>query len=238
MLFSRLSLTGLPPAPSAVLPQPPPPQHLPAPQHSLCKFSFFFLVVLHLLTLVSERYLQLLCHPIPLCRIPTLRRHHPLHTSSAPLLASSGCVDALVTTPICPWLNVSFYLLSFCFCSLLLHCPFVPHPFPHAVSVLSCCVPSLMPHPLSHAMSVLLCCVFTPTCATSTPLPLAYPSCIDVPTSVCHVGCLSTPLHCTLCSACIVPPPPPIPLPCLMCASVHVPVRLCTCYFTCIRIRL
>ena len=131
-----------------------------------------------------------------------------------------------------------FFFLSFCFCSLLLHCPFVPHPFPHAVSILLCRVPSLMPHPLSHATSILSCRIFTPTCAASTPLPLAYPGCIDIPTSVHCVRCLSTPLHCTLCSVCVVPPPPPTPLPHLICTSVRVPVRLCTCYFTCIRIRL
>ena len=208
------------------------------PQHSLCKFSFSFLVVFHLLTLVSKRYLQLLRHPILLCCVPMLHQHHLLHASSTPLLASSSCVDALVTTPVCPWLNVSFFLLLFCFCSLLLHCHFVPRPFPHAMSVLLCHVPSLMPHPLSHATSILSCRVFTPTCAASTPLPLAYPGCIDILTSVHRVRCLSMPLHCTLCSAYVVPPPPPTPLPHLMCVSVHVPVRLCTCYFTCIRIRL
>ena len=99
MLFSRLSLTGLPSTPSTMLPQPPPPppQHLPAPQHSSCNFLFFFLVVLHLLTLISKHYLQLLHHPIPLCRIPTLCWHHLLHALSTPLLASSSCIDALVT---------------------------------------------------------------------------------------------------------------------------------------------
>ena len=117
-------------------------------------------------------------------------------------------------------------------------CGASPCPFSCAVSVLLCRVPSLMLHPLSHAASILLCRVFTPTRAASTPLPLAYPSCIDVPTSVHRVGCLSTPLHCMLCSACIVPPPPPTPLPHLMCASVRVSVQLCTCYFTCLRIRL
>ena len=153
MLFSRLSLTGLPPAPSAMLPQAP--QHLPAPQHSLCKFSFFFLVVLHLLTLVSKCYLQFLRCPIPLCHIPTLCQHHPLHTLSTPLLASSGCVNALVTAPICPRLNVSFFffiiLPLLTPASLSLRCPFMPRPFPHAASALLCCIHSLVPRPFSHA---------------------------------------------------------------------------------------
>ena len=213
-LFSRLSLTGLPPTPSAVLPQPP--QHLPAPQHSSCKFSFIFLVVLHLLTLVSERYLQLLCHPIPLCRVPTLCQHHPLHASSTPLLASSGCVDASVTAPVCPRLNVSLFFLSFCLCSLLLCCPFVPRPLPHAASPPSCCVPSLMPRLLSRAASVLSCHVFTPTRAASTPHPLAYPGCIDVLTYARCVRCLGphqrpSTARCALCALC----PHPLLRPCL-----------------------
>ena len=47
-----------------------------------------------------------------------------------------------------------------------------------------------MPRLLSRAASVLSCRVFTPTRAASTPLPLAYPGCINVPTSARHVGCL------------------------------------------------
>ena len=63
------------------------------------------------------------------------------------------------------------------------------HPFPHAASILSYYVPSLMLCLLSYAMSILLCHIFTPTCAASTPLPLAYPSYIDILTSVRRVGC-------------------------------------------------
>ena len=111
-------------------------------------------------------------------------------------------------------------LLSLC-------CPFMPRPFPHAASVLSCCVPSLMPHPLFCATSVLSCRIFTPTRAASTPLPLAYPGCIDVPTSVHCVRCLSphrcpSAVHCALCVLC----PHPLLHPCLtlcmhLCAIVH-----------------
>ena len=98
--------------------------------------------------------MQLLCCPIPLCCVPTLCRHHPLHALSTPLLASSGCVNASVTAPICPQLNVSFFLLLFCLCSLRLCCPFMLCPLSRAVSVLVlrpflCCVHSLVPclHP-------------------------------------------------------------------------------------------
>ena len=195
MLFSRLSLTGLPPAPSAMLPQAP--QHLPVPQHSSCKF-FFFLVVLHLLTLVSKRYLQLLLCPIPLCHVPTLRQHHPLHTSSTPLLASFGCINASVTTPVCPQLNVSFFFLSFCFCSLLLCCPFVPHPFPYAMSVLSCHIPSLMPHPFPYATSPPSCCILSlmlhpfshtmspPSCCVCSLMPCPFSCATSSPPPVLH----------------------------------------------------
>ena len=94
-----------------------------------------------------------------------LCRHHPLHASSTPLLASSSCVNASVTAPVCPWLNVSFIYLLFCLCSLWLCCPFVPcplsravsvlvlRPFSRAASVLSCHVCSLMLRLFSRAMS-------------------------------------------------------------------------------------
>ena len=109
--------------------------------------------------------------------VTMLCRHHLLHASSTPLLASSGCVNASVTAPVCPRLNVSFFFYCFAFA----HSGFV---------VPSCCVCSLVLRPFSCATSILSCRVFTPTCAASTPLPLAYPGCIDVPTYARHVGCL------------------------------------------------
>ena len=109
-----------------------------------------------------------------------------------------------------------------------------------AASALSCRVRSLVPRPFS--------------CRVRSPVPLLHPHprCINPPSpglswlhrrpdlcAPCRMPrSSSTPLHCTLCSACVVPPPPPTPLPRLMRASVSVPVRLYTCYFTCIRIRL
>ena len=192
-----------------------------------------------MLTLVSERYLQLLRHPIPLCRVPMLRRHHPLHASSTPLLASSGCVDASVTAPVCPRLNVSLFFLLFCLCSLLLRCPFVPRPLPHAVSPPSCRVCSLVLRPFSHAASSPPPALHQPpfpwpipAASTSRPLRAVSDALVIVDTPPLHA------VLCTPCSARVVPPPPPTPLPRLMRASVRVPVRLCTCYFTCIRIRL
>ena len=53
----------------------------------------------------------------------------------------------------------------------------------HATSALSC-------HICSCAASVLPCRFFTPTRTASTPLPLAYPGCIDILTYACRVGCL------------------------------------------------
>ena len=200
MLFSRLSLTDLPPAPSAMLPQAP--QHLPVPQHSSCKF-LFFLVVLHLLTLVSKRYLQLLLCPIPLCHVPTLRQHHPLHTSSTPLLASFGCINASVTTPVCPQLNVSFFFYHFafansCFVVPSCHIPFLmPCLFSHATSPPLCHIPSLMPPPLPHAASFPSCCIHS---LILCPLPHA------VSALLCHVHSLVPHLHPHLC--CINPPSP------------------------------
>ena len=92
------------------------------------------------------------------------------------------------------------------------------------------------------------------SCRVRSPVPLLHPHprCINPPSpglswlhrcpdlcAPCWMPWSSLmPLHCTLCSACVVPPPPPTPLPRLMRASVSVPVRLYTCYFTCIRIRL
>jgi hypothetical protein len=114
-----------------------------------------------------------------------------------------------------------------------------------AASALSCRV-------RSRAASVLVPRPFS--CRVRSPVPLLHPHprCINPPSpglswlhrrpdlcAPCRMPrSSSTPLHCTLCSACVVPPPPPTPLPRLMRASVSVPVRLYTCYFTCIRIRL
>jgi hypothetical protein len=87
--------------------------------------------------------------------VTMLCRHHLLHASSTPLLASSGCVNASVTAPVCPRLNVSFFFYCFAFahsCFVVPSCR-VPslmlRPLPHAASALSCCVHSLMPrlHP-------------------------------------------------------------------------------------------
>ena len=167
-----------------------------------------------MLTLVSEHYLQLLHHPIPLCRVPTLCQHHPLHALTTPLLASSGCVDASVTAPVCPWLNVSLFFLSFCLCSLLLCCPFMPRPLPHAMSALSCCIHSLVPRLHPHP-----CCINPPSPGLSR-LHRRPNLCV-----LCQMPRSSSmPLHCMLCSVRVVPPPPPMPLPRLMHASVRVPV--------------
>ena len=192
-----------------------------------------------MLTLVSERYLQLLCHPIPLCRVPTLRQHHPLHASSTPLLASSGCVDASVTAPVCPRLNVSLFFLSFCLCSLLLHCPFVPRPLPHAASPPSCCVPSLMLCPLPHAASPPSCHVCSLVLhpfshATSSPPPALHqpPFPWPIPAAstsrpLCTVSDASViidapPLHTVLCTRCA-------PTPFYTLTSPYACVCACSC---------
>ena len=131
----------------------------------------------------------------------------------------------------------------------------VPRPF--SCRVRSRAASVLVPRPFlcrvhSRAVSVLVPRPFS--CRVHSPVPLLHPHprCINPPSPGlswlhrCPDLCApcrmprssSTPLHCTLCSACVVPPPPPTPLPRLMRASVSVPVRLYTCYFTCIRIRL
>ena len=102
--------------------------------------------------------------------------------------------------------------------------------FAHSCFVVpSCRVPSLMPCLLSCAASVLSCHIFTPTHAASTPLPLAYPGCIDIPTSACRVGCLGhrqrpSTARCALCTLC----PHPLLRPYLA-LCVRLCMFLCDC---------
>ena len=159
-----------------------------------------------MLTLVSEHYLQLTHRPIPLCCVSTLRQ-----PPSWPLPA------ALMPRSLHPFVHGSckfFFFNHFAFahsgfivpsCRI---CSLVPCPLSHAASV-------LMPRPFScHVRSPML--LLHPTHAASTPLPLAYPGCIDVPTYVRCVRCLSphrcpSTARCALCALC----PHPLLHPCL-----------------------
>ena len=179
-----------------------------------------------MLTLVSERYLQLLRHPIPLCRVPTLRRHHPLHASSTPLLASSGCVDASVTAPVCPRLNVSFFFYRFAFahsCFVVPSCR-VPslmlRPLPHAASPPSCRICSLVLRPFSHATSS------PPPALHQPPFPWPIPAASTSrplrAVSDALVIVDAPPLHAVLCTRCA-------PTPSYALTSPYACVCACSC---------
>ena len=169
--------------------------------------------------------MQLTHRPIPLCCVPTLRQ-----PPSWPLPA------ALMPRSLHPFVHSSckfFFLIVLpllTLASLSLR----------AASALSCHVRSLMPRLFScHVRSPMLL-LHPHPCCINPPFPglSRLHRCPNL-CALCQMPrSSSTPLHCMLCSACVMPPPPPTPLPCLMHASVSVSVRLYTCYFTCIRIRL
>ena len=156
MLFSRLSLTGLPPAPSAMLPQAP--QHLPMPQHSSCKFSFFF----WLFCICWLSFSSVTCSSYA---VPSHCAAFPHFVNPPPgLFQLRQCLSHCTRLSMAQCKFFFFIILPLLTpASLSLHCPFMPHPFPHTASILSCCIPSLMPHPLSCATSVLSCHIDAPS---------------------------------------------------------------------------
>ena len=165
MLFSRLSLTGLPPTPSAMLLQAPP-SICPCPSTAHVSFLFFF----WLFCICSLSFPSVTCssHAIPSHCAASPRfvdtTRSTLHQPPPGLFWPHRCLGhctRLSTAHVSFFFFIVLPLLTPASLSL------------RAVSALSCCVCSLMLHPFSCCVCSLMLHPFS--CHVHSPMPLLHP---------------------------------------------------------------
>ena len=222
MLFSRLSLTGLPPTPSTVLPQPPP-SICPCPSTACVSFLFlfwlFFICWLLFPSITCSSYTIPSCCAVSPCFIDTTcsTLHQPpswpLPAASMPWSPHPFVYGSMWVFFIIILLLLTPASLSLCATSLpsCCVCSLVPCPLPHATSTLSCHVHSLVlclhPH---------LCCINPPSPGLSR---LHRHPDLCAP---CQMPLNAPPLHTVFCICCA-------PTPSYALASPYVCVCACSC---------